>query len=129
MYDVNDLTASALLEADRRSLEVTARLEKQLEQVKEDYASEMARVIADRSRERTEWARERQHLVRRAEGLADDLARTQASLTARDATIEHLSARRARVEGAASELLRQVREGSDREVYAASLTLERELRR
>lgn len=81
MYGTDDLTASALLESERRSLETAGQLERQLDEIKEHYAAEMAKLIADRTRERREWAGERQRLTRRAEGLATDLGRTNARLS------------------------------------------------
>lgn len=122
------MEASALLEAERRALEAASRMEKELARVAEYYSAEMAKVIADRTRERREWGEERARLCRRVEELREDLGRAQARQAAAEATVERLSVRRARVEGAANEFLRSWREEDRRCEEDAAHVLSRVLR-
>jgi chromosome segregation ATPase len=117
-------TYSTLDRVTREHLEEARRLRAHLEDAEQAHSLAVAELKADLTRAR----RETQEAIRRAEGLAADLAKTQAAVTARDATIERLSARKAKVEGALGELIRQVHEGSDREVYEAARAAEEALK-
>lgn len=116
---MDQLDYSAIDRETRAHLDDVKRLKSHLEDAEQAHSLKLAEMLADRTRERGEWAAERQRLAKRADELSNNVGRKTDELDAARRTIDTFKP----IEARAKLLLTAVEQGSDREVGEAAKDL------